>query len=84
MWAWRVWPKIGMGVGFWRRPSSVGPTKGRETVENGRSHAVLYACVHFWESLARSASAQGMSGLRNQKVPIAFDMKICKASLCSR
>ena len=41
MWAWRVWPKIGMGVGFWRRPSSVGPTKGRETVESGRRHAVL-------------------------------------------
>ena len=58
--------------------------KGRETVEIGRSHSVLYVCVHFWERLTRSASVQGMSGLRNLKVPIAFYMKICKASLCSR
>ncbi len=41
MWACSVWPRIGMGVGFWRRPSSVGPTKGREAVESGRRHAVL-------------------------------------------
>jgi len=47
MWAWRVWPRIGMGVGCWRRPSSVGPMKGREAVELGRSHTVLYAWVHF-------------------------------------
>jgi hypothetical protein len=38
----------------------------------------------FWESLVRSASDQGMSGLRNLKVPIAFEVKIWRASSCSR
>jgi hypothetical protein len=73
-----------MGVSCWRRSSSVGTMKGRESVEYGRRHAVLYSWVHFWESLTRSSSEQGMSGLRNLKFPIAFEVKIWRSSSCSR
>lgn len=43
------------------RSSSVGPVKGRESVDLGRSQADLYTWVHFWESLERFSSVQGMT-----------------------
>ena len=56
-----VCPMMGRGVGYWIRSSSIGPVKERETVDLGRSQAVLYAWVHFRESLVSFASVQGMS-----------------------
>ena len=41
MCAWSVWLRMGIGVGYCRRPSSVGPTKGREAVDFGRCHVSL-------------------------------------------
>ena len=79
-----VWSRMGMGVGYWNRSSSIGSVKERETVDLGRSQAVLYAWVHFRESLVSFASVQGMSGLRNLKVSIVLEMKISRVSLCSR
>ncbi len=58
--------------------------KGREEVDLGRFQVVLNDWVHFWESLVSFDSVQGMSGLRNLKVPSAFETKISRDPLCSR
>ena len=84
MWAWSVWPRVGIGVGYCSSPSSVGPVKGREAVDFGRCQAALYACVHFCASLFSCVSVHGMRGLRNLKVPIALEVKMFTASWCSR